>query len=121
GGKVVIAGRDTTGDGIKLLQLLQQSGATVLQATPATWRLLLAAGWEGTPNLKALCGGEPLTVELAEKLLPRVASLWNMYGPTETTVWSTLHQVTTPAGPIPIGRPIDNTQVYLVDRHLNPV
>jgi len=121
GARVVILGREVITDGVKLAQALHQSGATIMQATPATWRLLLEAGWEGSPRLKALCGGEPMTVELAGRLLPRVGSLWNMYGPTETTVWSTVFRVRSAEGPIPIGRPIDNTQVYLVDQHQNPV
>jgi amino acid adenylation domain-containing protein len=121
GARVEILSRDVIMDGVKLAKTLERSGATLMQATPATWRLLLEAGWEGTPGLKALCGGEPMTVELAIRLLPRVGSLWNMYGPTETTVWSTLFQVTSAQGPISIGRPIDNTQIYLVDSHLNPV
>ncbi|HYT87749.1 MAG TPA: amino acid adenylation domain-containing protein [Gemmataceae bacterium] len=121
GAKIIVVSKDVSGDGVRLLALLQESGATVLQATPATWRLLLAAGWEGSKQLKALCGGEPMTVELAEKLLPRLASLWNMYGPTETTVWSTINQVRAVNGPVPIGRPIDNTLIYLVDKQLNPV
>ncbi len=121
GARVVVVSRDVARDGLELARVLHESGATVLQATPATWRLLLETGWEGGARLKALCGGEPLTVELAAKLLPRVGSLWNLYGPTETTVWSTLYRVRSPGGPILIGRPIDNTQVYVVDRHFNPV
>ncbi|MCC6416687.1 MAG: amino acid adenylation domain-containing protein, partial [Gemmataceae bacterium] len=121
GAKVVVVSKDVAGDGVRLLERMTECAATVLQATPATWRLLLEAGWQGTRRLKALCGGEPMTVELAEKLLGRVEELWNMYGPTETTVWSTVHRVTSAGGPVPIGRPIDNTQIYLVDAHHNPV
>jgi amino acid adenylation domain-containing protein len=121
GARLIVVSKDIAQDGVKLLQLVEQTAATVLQATPATWRLLLEAGWKETKHLKALCGGEPMTVELAQKMLARVGSLWNMYGPTETTVWSTIYQVPSVSGPIPIGRPIDNTQVYLVDQHNNPV
>jgi acyl-coenzyme A synthetase/AMP-(fatty) acid ligase len=71
--------------------------------------------------LTALCGGEPLTSELAEALLLRVGTLWNLYGPTETTVWSTVHRVTSADGPIPIGQPIDNTVVRVLDAHRQPV
>ena len=92
GGRVVIAPRATAIDGWKLSQLLHDSGATIMQATPATWRLLLASGWHGEPHLKILCGGEALPPELARELLPRCSSLWNMYGPTETTIWSTTSQ-----------------------------
>jgi amino acid adenylation domain-containing protein len=121
GARVEIASREEASDGVRLMQRLNECGATVLQATPATWRLLLAAGWQGNPRLKALCGGEPMTVDLAEQLVLRVGSLWNMYGPTETTVWSTVHRVMSVDGPIPIGRPIDNTQVYVLDGHGQPL
>ena len=85
-----------------------------MQATPATWRLLLAAGWTGSPELKILCGGEAWSTDLADALLPRCKSLWNMYGPTETTIWSSVARVE--AGkPIVIGSPIANTTFYILD------
>ena len=93
GAKLVLASRETAADGVRLLETLDQCGATVLQATPATWRMLLAAGWQGSPQLKALCGGEALPVWLADQLLGRCASVWNMYGPTETTIWSTIRKL----------------------------
>jgi amino acid adenylation domain-containing protein len=108
-------------DGSRLLAAIERSGATVMQATPATWRLLLAAGWQGTPGLKVLCGGEALSGELASQLLGRCASLWNMYGPTETTIWSTVHKVEVPETVVPIGRPIANTRVYVLDARRQPV
>ncbi|RKH54152.1 non-ribosomal peptide synthetase, partial [Corallococcus llansteffanensis] len=120
GGRVVIASRDIAVDGARLAGLLQQRGATVLQATPSTWRLLLEAGWEDR-GLTALTGGEALPRELAEALLQRCGVLWNVYGPTETTVWSTAHAVRTGAGSVPIGRPISGTQVYVLDSGLRPV
>jgi amino acid adenylation domain-containing protein len=120
GAKVVIVPREITVDGPRLDTLITDSRATVMQATPATWRLLLAAGWKGSPHLKILCGGEPLPPELAKELLPRCAELWNMYGPTETTIWSTCTRVTKADG-IHIGRPIANTEIYILDAHLNPV
>ena len=70
-----------------------------MQATPATWRLLLETGWEGNRLLKILCGGEAWPPELAAALLPRCASLWNMYGPTETTVWSAVARIERQQGP----------------------
>jgi len=88
-----------------------------MQATPATWRALVNAGWSGSPDLRALCGGETLPRDLAQALLARSAELWNMYGPTETTVWSTIHRVASGDGPPSIGRPIANTQVYVLDAH----
>ena len=92
-----------------------------MQATPATWRLLLDAGWTGSAQLKVLCGGEALPRELAQQLLARAAAVWNLYGPTETTIWSAVSKVEPGDGPVPIGRPIANTQLYLLDRHLQPV
>ena len=122
GARVVIAGADVAADGAQLAELLDTSGATVMQATPATWRMLLAAGWEGAPALrKVLCGGEALTPDLAAALLEQKVELWNMYGPTETTVWSTTCRVETADQPISIGRPIANTQIYILDGNLQPV
>jgi amino acid adenylation domain-containing protein len=121
GAEVVIADRETAGDGAALAALLERSRATVMQGTPSTWRLLLDAGWTGTPRFKALCGGEPLAPDLAAALLPRCGTLWNLYGPTETTVWSTCARVvpaTAAALPdVHIGRPIANTRLWIVDTH----
>ena len=71
--------------------------------------------------MKILCGGEALPRELADQLLARCGELWNMYGPTETTIWSTVYQVRSGEGAISIGRPIANTQIYILDAHLQPV
>ncbi|MBW4649607.1 MAG: amino acid adenylation domain-containing protein [Kastovskya adunca ATA6-11-RM4] len=120
GARVVIASREVAADGRRLSELLTHSGATVMQATPATWRLLLAAGWQGDKTLKILCGGEALSRELANQLLTRCDSLWNLYGPTETTIWSTLYQVKSGDGLVPIGRAIANTQAYILDHCLQP-
>ena len=120
GARIVVAPRSTAIDGFDLVRRVDELGVTVLQATPATWRLMLAAGWTGRRGLKILCGGEPLPRDLAAELLPRCASLWNMYGPTETTIWSTCCRVED-AGDIHIGRPIDNTTLRIVDSSLNPV
>jgi amino acid adenylation domain-containing protein len=121
GASFVLANRETVSDGKQLLEKLIRSDASVMQATPATWRLLLEAGWTGDSRLKILCGGETLPRELADLLLERGAALWNLYGPTETTIWSTVHKVESLNGRVPIGRPIDNTQVYLLDSILQPV
>ncbi len=120
GAKVVIAPEEVARDGRELVALMEGSGATVMQATPSTWRLLVESGWEGNPHLKILCGGEAWPTQLAEQLLPKCASLWNMYGPTETTIWSAVQQVRV-GMPVLIGRPIANTQFYVVDSHLQPV
>jgi acyl-CoA synthetase (AMP-forming)/AMP-acid ligase II/acyl carrier protein len=107
--------RETATDGATLAHLLETSGATMLQATPATWRLLVEAGWRGTFGFRALCGGEPLPRDLADAILDRVGELWNLYGPTETTVWSTVDRVERHSGPISIGRPIANTKIHILD------
>ena len=117
GGTTVIASREDNYDPARLMTRIKQSKCTVMQATPATWRALIEAGWEGSKNLKLLCGGESLPGDLAAALLSRSAELWNMYGPTETTIWSTVHRVTSADGPVSIGRPIANTQVYILDGH----
>ena len=118
GATVVLADADTVRDGRALLQLLETERITLLQATPATWHLLLAAGWEQPLPLVALCGGEPLPPALASQLLTRCRALWNMYGPTETTIWSSVKQIVADQEPITVGRPIANTQLYVLDEQL---
>jgi non-ribosomal peptide synthetase component F len=102
GGRIVLASREEAADGHALRELIATSEATMMQAAPATWRLLLEAGWEGG-DLVALCGGEEMPPSLAASLRERTRALWNLYGPTETTVWSTLEEVG--EAPITIGRP----------------
>ncbi|MEG4350117.1 amino acid adenylation domain-containing protein [Microcoleus sp. LAD1_D3] len=121
GSRVVVASREVASNGEKLLETLTNSGATVMQATPASWKMLLAAGWQGNNQLKILCGGEALPRQLANQLLLRGASVWNLYGPTETTIWSTLYQVDCKDESVSIGRPIANTQIFILDRYLMPV
>ncbi|HEX8273213.1 MAG TPA: amino acid adenylation domain-containing protein [Longimicrobiaceae bacterium] len=121
GARVVVASREAAADARLLAERIASSGATAMQATPATWRMLLASGWGGHPGLRALCGGEALDGELARRLRPQVAELWNLYGPTETTIWSTAQRVDATDGPPPIGRPIGNTRVYVLDDALDPV
>ncbi len=121
GARLLLASRETAVDGYKLQRILASTAITVMQATPATWRLLLEAGWQGGNNFKILCGGEALPRDLAAELLKRGSSVWNMYGPTETTVWSTTSRIAADDSPITIGRPIANTEVYVLDSHLEPV
>ena len=115
GARIVIASRTDVLDGQCLAALMQSHAVTLMQATPATWRLLIDSGWSGHSGLKALCGGEALPADLAISLLARVHELWNVYGPTETTIWSTLYRVQAPHSPLPIGRPIANTRVYVLE------
>jgi amino acid adenylation domain-containing protein len=121
GARVVIADAEVASDGIQLKQLLGESGATVMQATPATWQMLINTGWQGQARLKVLCGGEALSRELANDLISNGATVWNMYGPTETTIWSTIRLMNHGDDPISIGRPIANTKVYVLDESNQPV
>jgi amino acid adenylation domain-containing protein len=121
GARVDLVSRVVAADGLQLMERLVTSQATVMQATPATWQLLLEAGWQGKMGLKALCGGEALPRLLADKLLDSGATLWNMYGPTETTIWSAICKVEREGDAVPLGRPIANTQIYLLDPYLRPV
>lgn len=121
GASVVLVNHEVATDGVQLAARLTNSGATVMQATPATWRLLLESGWPGSRRLKILCGGEAFPRELANQLVEKGAALWNMYGPTESTIWSAIHPLEAGDGPVSIGRPIANTQIYLLDACLQPV
>lgn len=120
GGCVAVATRDEAQAPDSLAAVLLRTGATVLQATPATWRMLLDDGWSGDPRLRAWCGGERLEPELAARLLPRVRELWNLYGPTETTIWSTVGRVADAARAAELGAPIAATAVAVVDESGGP-
>jgi amino acid adenylation domain-containing protein len=120
GGRVVIASREDVIDPERLARRISDSGCTVMQATPTTWRALVNAGWQGVPHLQIITGGEPLPADLAHALLARCGKLWNMYGPTETTIYCTYLLVTAPpTGITSIGRPMANTQIYPLDAHQN--
>lgn len=114
GATVLLASSEQAKDGRALLQLMEQYQIGMMQATPATWRMLILAGWSKSPAFKLLCGGEALSEDLAEKLIERVGSFWNVYGPTETTIWSSIKRITKSID-ITIGRPIANTQIYILD------
>ncbi|MBI1398035.1 MAG: amino acid adenylation domain-containing protein [Betaproteobacteria bacterium] len=123
GGTVVLATRDDAIDGRRLHDLIVDHGVTAMQATPATWRLLLEV-WSilEPPRLaKILCGGEAFPRPVADALLPLADEVWNMYGPTETTVWSTCGRVTAGPQAPDVGRPLANTTVYVLDERSRPV
>ena len=125
GARLVLASREMAADANFLAKAIDDFEVTVLQATPSTWRLLLSADWRGQSKLKALCGGEALTTELARKVQSKVGVLWNLYGPTETTIWSCYRQITAKQNSLQaiesIGRPIANTQIYILDGQKQPV
>jgi non-ribosomal peptide synthetase component F len=121
GATVVLASTETAADGRLLRDAIEQHRITVMQATPSTWRMLVDSGWNGERPLKVLCGGEALPRDLANELAARSKSVWNVYGPTETTIWSAACRVTAGTGPVYLGRPIDNTQFYVLDKELRPV
>ncbi len=120
GARVELISREMAADGAALAEQLSVSGVTVLQATPVMWRQLVDVGWRGRQGFRALCGGETLPRDLADALLERVQELWNLFGPTETTIWSTAERVERGTEPISIGRPIANTQIYILDHAGEP-
>jgi amino acid adenylation domain-containing protein len=121
GGTVIIGSKDAAADSKLLIDQLATSRATVLQATPVTFRMLLDSGFQPTPGFKMLCGGEAWTTAMAERLLASGARLWNMYGPTETTVWSSITEIKRGEPRVVVGPPIANTRFYVVDERLQPV
>ncbi len=121
GARIVVASTETIGDGYYLRQSLADSGATQMQATPATWRLLVQSGWTNSARMTVLCGGEALPGELSDELVGRSHCVWNLYGPTETTIWSSIWKVQNSGEAIAIGRPIQNTQMYVLDGDVQPV
>ncbi len=120
GGVVEVAAARVAADGFELSQRIAERRPTVIQATPATWKMLIAAGWAGAPGLRVLCGGEALPRDLADGLCGRAGEVWNLYGPTETTIWSSLSAVE-PGQRITIGRPIANTRFFVLDQRLQTV
>lgn len=125
GAKLVIASQETATDMELLASQMEHCKATVFQATPVTYKMLLISGWEGKKDLKTICGGEALSKEMVRELLPRVKGVWNSYGPTETAIYSVVRNLTMEdtvgEGYVPIGRPIDNTTLYVLNSKLVPV
>ena len=117
GAQVVVASREEARDGRLLARLLDEHAITVMQATPATWRMLFDSGWEGRNGLRILCGGEAMPRDLANLMVNSADEVWNLYGPTETTVWSSCSRVTEGDEAVSIGLPIANTQIYIVGRN----
>lgn len=121
GGELVLVPQESVIDGRALIDALTRYSINFLQATPASWRLLLESGWEGQENLVGLCGGEALPKDLARSLVPHIKALWNVYGPTEATVWATAEQIIDPEAIITIGLPLPNYQAYILDAKRQPL
>ena len=123
GGSIYLASGAEAMDGASLKRILETKNISIMQATPSTWRLLLASGWRGDQNIKILCGGEAFPIDLAQTLVPICKEVWNMYGPTETTVWSACKKLSLDDEFITIGRPIANTSLYILDenRMMKPI
>jgi amino acid adenylation domain-containing protein len=120
GARLVIVDVETTRDGRALAETMSRANVTAMHATPSTWRSLVDSGWVGNAKLKIFSGGEALPWDLAKELLPRSAALWNLYGPTETAVYSAIHKVERSDGTVLVGRPINNTQIYILDANRQP-
>jgi amino acid adenylation domain-containing protein len=121
GAQIVIASREMVTDGLQLAAAIEDFACTILQMTPAGWRVLVDSGWQGRQQMQLLCGGEALSLELARVLLTKGRCLINLYGPTETTIWSALYRVEQAESVIPLGQPIANTQLYILNAALQPV
>ncbi|HFH3907359.1 non-ribosomal peptide synthase/polyketide synthase [Pseudomonas aeruginosa] len=120
GASMLLASREQAQDPEALLDLVERQGVTVLQATPATWRML--CGSERVDLLRGctlLCGGEALAEDLAARMRGLSASTWNLYGPTETTIWSARFCLGEEARPF-LGGPLENTALYILDSEMNP-
>ncbi|MDI2127083.1 non-ribosomal peptide synthetase [Yinghuangia seranimata] len=120
GAAMVVAGKDTVTDPSAVLALMRRHRVTVVQATPAFWQMLLMHDPDAAQGLRIIIGAEAVPVRLAETLAAQAAEVFNMYGPTETTTWCTEARIEPGAG-VPIGLPVGNTQVYVLDSRLCPV
>jgi amino acid adenylation domain-containing protein len=125
GAKIVIGSQETAMNMELLMQAIDESNATIFQATPVTFKMLIRSSWPGKKDLKIISGGEAFSKELASELLTRCKDVWNVYGPTETTIWSTSKKVSesdlTGDGYVAIGRPVDNTTLYVLNKKMVPM
>lgn len=119
GARLVVADRGETLDAARLAAVIARHGVTAMQATPATWSMLVESHWPGAGAMTGLSGGEALPPSLAAALRERCARVWNVYGPTETTIWSSADEVRANA-PVTIGYPLANGALHVLDEHLEP-
>lgn len=121
GATLYIADQNILSDPNLIIEKISEIKPTILQATPSFYQMLFNAEWKGDKQLKTLCGGDLLNKTLAEKLINSTGEIWNMYGPTETTIWSSVKKIESPEQASNIGKPINNTQFYILDPFLSPV
>jgi amino acid adenylation domain-containing protein len=121
GAQLVLTDSATSKDGGALLDIIRHDNITFIQATPVTYKIMMEAGWDECIDMKVTSTGEPLPKDLALKLLPRCTALYNMYGPTETTIFSTGKQIKPEEEQITIGKPVDNTYIYILDEDFKQV
>ena len=119
GGTVYITSKESLTDPFAILEEIKTVSPTIIQATPSFYQMLFNAGWQGDATIKILCGGDLLNKSLAEKMLANSKEVWNMYGPTETTIWSSTKRILEPKDASNIGKPIHNTQLYILDKAKN--
>ncbi|KAI0192144.1 polyketide synthase [Astrocystis sublimbata] len=119
GATMIVANTSAIKNPRELMELMERHQPTILQATPATWTMLLESGWKGEPRLsKIITGGEPLSRQLADRLLASADSVWNVYGPCETT-YGSVGRVG--EGEILVGNPMANGRIYVLDDDMKPV
>jgi len=121
GATVYIANNVTLSDPSATIKKIEEIKPSIIQGTPSFYQMLFNAGWQGSKQIKMMCGGDLLSESLAEKLIENSAELWNMYGPTECTIWSSIKKIEKPEHASNIGKPIYNTQFYILDEFLNPM
>lgn len=118
GASLYIANQELLSDPLLTVAKLDQLKPSIIQATPSFYQMLYNAGWKGNKSVKVLCGGDLLSETLADKLIETNSELWNMYGPTETTIWSSCKKITKADEASNIGKPIHNTEFYILDNHM---
>ena len=121
GAVLYVADKNVLADPGLTIKKIEEIKPTIIQATPSFYQMLFNAEWQGDKGLKILCGGDLLSEALADNLINKSLEVWNMYGPTETTIWSSIKKIESPEDASNIGKPIHNTQFYILDQYLNPM
>lgn len=121
GASFYLATKEESSNGLTLKAIIEEQNISMMQGTPSTWKILLGSEFSAPEGFRALCGGEPLSKNLATQLTETCDELWNMYGPTEATVWSSCELITKGFDKITVGKPLNNYQYYILDEDLRPV